>query len=242
MNSACREGGMIRVLVAEEQTLVRAGLVMLIAQEDDMEAVGEAADGAQVIAAARELKPGVILIDVSLPVLDGLEAARQIAADERLADVKVLMLASHASEEHIVDALRAGASGFLLKDTDPCELVRAIRLLAEGEVLFAPSVTRTLISWVVSHPSRGDVCSGDVRWLTEREREVTALVAAGRSNEEIAERLVISRATAKTHVSRAMRKLQARDRSQLVVRAYESGLVVPGRPAATDVPRLRAVG
>jgi DNA-binding NarL/FixJ family response regulator len=233
---------LIRVLLADDQALVRAGLRMLIEHEDGMELAGEAVDGEEAVAAARTLQPDVVLMDVTMPVLDGVEATRQIAADEQLADLSVLILTSYETEEYIFEALRAGASGFLLKDTDPAELLRAIRVLADGDALLAPSVTRALISRFTSHPSTGRIAPEQVRWLTERERDVTALVAAGLSNDEIAERLVISPATAKTHVSRAMRKVRAHDRAQLVVLAYESGLVIPGRLAADDAPRLRAVG
>jgi DNA-binding NarL/FixJ family response regulator len=233
---------LIRVLLADDQALVRVGLRTLIEHEDGMELVGEAVDGEEAVAAARALRPDVLLMDVSMPVLDGVEATRQIAADEQLADLRVLIVTSYETEEYIFAALRAGASGFLLKDTDPAELLRAIRVLADGDALLAPSVTRALISRFASHPSTGRITPEQVRWLTERERDVTSLVAAGLSNDEIAERLVISPATAKTHVSRAMRKVQAHDRAQLVVLAYESGLVVPGRLAVDGPPRLRAVG
>ena len=233
---------MIRVLLADDHALVRAGLRMLIEHEDGIDLVGEAVDGEEAVAAARALRPDVVLMDVCMPVLDGVEATRQIAADEQLADLRILILTSYETEEHIFEGLRAGASGFLLKDSEPAELLHAIRVLADGDALLAPSVTRALISRFASHPSRGRISPEQVRWLTERERDVTALVAAGLSNDEIAERLVISPATAKTHVSRAMRKVRAHDRAQLVVLAYESGLVVPGRQAADGSPRLRAVG
>jgi DNA-binding NarL/FixJ family response regulator len=235
-------GGVIRVLLVDDRALLRAGLRMLIEHEDDIELVGEAVDGEEAVAAARALHPDVVLLDVNMPGLDGVEATRQIAADEQLSDVGILILTSYESEEHIFEALQAGASGFLLKDTDPGELLRAIRVLADGDALLAPSVTRALISRFASHPCRSRISSEEVRWLTDRERDVTALVAAGLSNDEIAERLVISPSTAKTHVSRAMRKVRAHDRAQLVVLAYESGLVVPGRPAADGLPRLRVVG
>lgn len=232
---------MIRVVLADDHALVRAGLRMLLEHEDGIELVGEAVDGEEAVAAARALQPDVVLMDVSMPVLDGLEATRRIAADDQLADSRILILTSYETEEHIFEALQAGASGFLLKDTDPAELLRAIRVLADGDALLAPSVTRALISRFASHPCKGRISSEQVRWLTERERDVTVLVAAGLSNDEIAERLVISPSTAKTHVSRAMRKVQAHDRAALVVLAYESGLVVPGRFAA-EGPRLRVVG
>jgi DNA-binding NarL/FixJ family response regulator len=235
-------GGMIKVLLADDQALVRAGVRMLIEHEDDLELAGEARDGAEAVTLARQLEPDVVVMDISIPVLDGLEAIREITADEELANVSVLVLTSHVTEDTIVDALRAGAAGFLLKDTDPAELLRAIRVLAAGEALLAPSVTRVLISRLASHPSRSRVSPEQVRWLTERERDVTVLVAAGLSNGEIAERLVISPSTAKTHVSRAMRKVRAHDRAQLVVLAYETGLVIPGSPSVAEAPRLRAVG
>ena len=234
-------GGLIRVLLVDDQALLRAGLRMLIEHEDDIELVGEAVDAEQAVAAARALQPDVVLLDVNMPGLDGVEATRQIAADEQLSDVGILILTSYETEEHIFEALKAGASGFLLKDTDPAELLRAIRVLADGDAMLAPSVTRALISRFASHPCKGRISSEQVRWLTERERDVTALVAAGLSNDEIAERLVISPSTAKTHGSRAMRKVRAHDRAALVVLAYESGLVVPGRFAA-EGPRLRVVG
>jgi DNA-binding NarL/FixJ family response regulator len=233
---------MIRVLVADDQPLVRAGLRMLIDHEDDMELVGEAVDGEEAVAASRALRPDVIVIDVCLPRLDGVEATRQITVGEALQAPKVLILAGYDAEEHMFEALRAGASGFLLKDTDPADLLGAIRVLADGNALLAPSVTRAFISRFASHPCRARISPEEVRWLTDRERDVTALVAAGLTNDEIAERLVISPATAKTHVSRAMRKLRAHDRAQLVVLAYESGLVVPGRMRPDGIPRLRAVG
>jgi DNA-binding NarL/FixJ family response regulator len=232
---------LIRVLVADDQALIRTGLRTLIEHEADMELVGEVVDGEEAVAAMRALRPDVTVMDVCLPSLDGVQATRQIVVDENLSDLKVLILTSHDTEEHIFEALRAGASGFLLKDTAPAELLRAIRVLAGGDALLAPSVTRTLISRFASHPSRCPISPDEVKWLTERERDVTALVAAGLTNDEIAERLVISPATAKTHVSRAMRKLRAHDRAQLVVLAYESGLVVPGRLGADRIPRLRAL-
>ncbi len=248
MNRFCEPGVrrtaeplLIRVLVADDQALIRAGLRTLIEHEEDIELVGEAVDGEAAVAASRALRPDVVVMDVCLPGLDGVEATRRITVDEDLLGLKVLILTSSDTEEHIFEALRAGASGFLLKDTDPAELLRAIRVLAGGDALLAPSVTRALISRFASHPSLGRISPDEVKWLTERERDVTALVAAGLTNDEIAERLVISAATAKTHVSRAMRKLRAHDRARLVVLAYESGLVVPGRLNVDGIPRLRAV-
>jgi DNA-binding NarL/FixJ family response regulator len=235
----------IRVLLADDQALVRSGLRVLLESEEDIELAGEAADGHEAIALARQTFPDVVLMDVSMPGMDGVEATRRITADERLADSKVLVLTTYGSDEHIFGALRAGASGFLLKDAEPAELLRGIRVVADGAALLAPCVTTRLIAEFASQPRRGE-SPKQLEWLTEREREVTALVAAGLSNDEIAGRLVISPATAKTHVSRAMRKVHAHDRAQLVVLAYESGLVVPGRQPVQAAPssptQLHAVG
>jgi DNA-binding NarL/FixJ family response regulator len=217
---------MIRVLLADDQALVRAGLRALLEAEEDIELVGEAADGYEAVALARQTRPDVVLMDLSMPEVDGVEATCRIGADEGLATTKVLILTTFGSDEHIFEALRAGASGFLLKDTEPAELLRGIRVVAGGDALLGPCITRRLIAEFISQPTRG-ARPEELRWLTGREQEVTALVAAGLSNDEIAERLVISPATAKTHVSRAMRKVNAHDRAQLVVLAYESGLVVP---------------
>jgi DNA-binding NarL/FixJ family response regulator len=217
---------MIRVLLADDQSLVRAGLRALLDGEKDIEVAGEASDGEQAVAVARETPADVMLMDISMPGLTGVEATRRIAADERLSELKVVILTSYETDEHIFDALRAGASGFLLKDSDPADLLRGIRVVAHGEALLAPSVTRRLIADLASRPESTRTNPTELRRLTDREREVMALVAAGLSNDEIAERLVVSPATAKTHVSRAMRKLHAHDRAQLVVLAYESGLVL----------------
>jgi DNA-binding NarL/FixJ family response regulator len=222
----------IRVVLADDQGLVRAGFRALLDDAGGIEVVGEAGDGAAAVELARSTRPDVVLMDIRMPVLDGLEATRRIVADELLAGVRVLVLTTFELDEYVFEALAAGASGFLLKNTDPMELLRAIRVVAEGEALLAPSVTRRLIAEFVDQrrrPQAGSTPSVDLSALTDREREVMALAAAGLSNEEIARRLVVSPATARTHVSRAMVKLGARDRAQLVVFAYESGLVSPGR-------------
>jgi DNA-binding NarL/FixJ family response regulator len=221
--------GKIRVLLADDQGLVRAGFRALLDDAGDVEVVGEAGDGAAAVELARSARPDVVLMDIRMPVLDGLEATRRIVADEQLAGVRVLVLTTFELDEYVFEALSAGASGFLLKNTDPMELLRAVRVVAAGEALLAPSVTRRLIAeFATARRQAGTPAKVDLSALTEREREVMALAGAGLSNEEIAERLVVSPATARTHVSRAMVKLGARDRAQLVVFAYESGLVTPG--------------
>jgi DNA-binding NarL/FixJ family response regulator len=219
---------MIQVLLADDLPLVRAGLRTLLEAEENFLVVGEARDGEEAIALARETNPDVVLMDLSMPGVDGLEATRRIVADERLAGVKVIIITTYETDERVFETLRAGASGFLLKDAEPQELLRGIAIVAAGDSLLAPSVTRRLIAEFASHPTTSRVSPEQLEWLTVREREVMALVAGGLSNGEIAERLVISPATAKTHVSRAMRKVNAHDRAQLVVLAYETGLVVPG--------------
>ena len=215
----------VRVLLADDQTLVRSGFRSLLERTDGIEIVGEASDGAEALEQARATRPDVVLMDIRMPVMDGIEATRRIVADRRLADVRVIILTTFEHDEYVFQALHAGASGFLLKDVEPDDLREAVRVVAAGEALLAPRVTRRLIAEFVSQPGRGRHSPAELNELTDREREVLTHVAAGLSNEEIAERLVISRATAKTHVSRILLKLAARDRAQLVVIAYESGLV-----------------
>ena len=215
---------MIRVALVDDQALMRAGFRALLEAEEGIEVVGEAADGEQGLALVRDQVPDVALVDVQMPVMTGIEATRRIAADPRLAAVRVVILTNYGLDEYVFDALRAGASGFLLKDTEPEELLAGIEVVARGDALLSPSVTRRLIGEFVSRPPDRSTAPG-LECLTRREREVTALAARGLTNEEIAVHMVISPFTAKTHVSRAMTKLGARDRAQLVVFAYESGLV-----------------
>ncbi|MCW7985993.1 LuxR family transcriptional regulator [Streptomyces platensis subsp. clarensis] len=218
---------MIRVLLADDQLLVRAGFKVLLDAQPDIEVVAEAADGEQALAAVLAHRPDIVLMDIRMPVVDGLVATRRITEDPRLPDVKVVMLTTFELDEYVFEAIRSGASGFLVKDTEPEELLRAVRAVVAGDALLSPGVTRRLIAEFAARskePAAADALSA----LTEREREVMALVGIGLSNEEIARRLVVSPLTAKTHVSRTMVKLGARDRAQLVVLAYESGLVRPG--------------
>ncbi|MDA0564792.1 response regulator transcription factor [Streptomonospora sp. S1-112] len=226
---------MIRVLLMDDQPLIRAGFRALLEAEDDLTVVGEAADGAEGVALAREHLPDVVLADVQMPVVDGIEATRRIAADPRLDGTHVLMLTNYGFDEYVYNALRAGAAGFLVKDIDPADLLQGVRVAARGDALLSPSITRRLIQEYVSRPAVGP-SAGALNALTNREREVTALVARGLSNDEIAARMIISPATAKTHVSRAMTKTGCRDRAQLVVLAYESGLVSAGTPDTPDTP------
>ncbi|GLZ08329.1 DNA-binding response regulator [Actinomadura sp. NBRC 104412] len=218
---------MIRVVLADDQVLVRAGFRALLDAQDDIEVVGEAGDGEEAVAQARRLRPDVILMDIRMPGLDGLEATRRIASDERLDGVRIVILTTFELDEYVFEALRGGAGGFLVKDTEPVELIRAVRAVAAGDALLSPSVTRRLIAEFATRAKEPSP-SPRLNALTEREREVMTLVGEGLTNEEIAARLVVSPATAKTHVSRTMVKLGARDRAQLVVFAYESGLVKPG--------------
>ncbi|MFE6548138.1 response regulator [Streptomyces sp. NPDC057746] len=215
---------MITVALVDDQALMRAGFRALLDAEEGIEVVGEAADGEQGLALVRAEVPDIALIDVQMSVMTGIEATRRIAADPVLASVRVVMLTNYGLDEYVFEALRAGASGFLLKDTEPEDLLRALEVVARGDALLSPSVTRTLIGEFVSRPPDRSTAPG-LECLTRREREVTALAARGLTNEEIAAHMVISPFTAKTHISRAMTKLGARDRAQLVVFAYESGLV-----------------
>jgi DNA-binding NarL/FixJ family response regulator len=215
---------MIRVALVDDQALMRAGFRALLEAEEGIEVVGEAADGEQGLALVRAEVPDIALVDVQMPVMTGIETTRRIAADPALAGVRVVILTNYGLDSYVFEALRAGASGFLLKDTDPADLLQAIDVVAGGEALLSPSVTRTLIGEFVSRPPDRATAPG-LECLTPREREVTALAARGLTNEEIATHMVISPFTVKTHVSRAMTKLGARDRAQLVVFAYESGLV-----------------
>jgi DNA-binding NarL/FixJ family response regulator len=220
---------MIRVLLADDQPLVRAGLRMLFESERDIAITGEAANGEEAVSLARHARPDIVLMDIRMPVLDGLEATRQIAAEAQLDSVKVLILTTFESDEYVFEALRAGASGFLLKDAEPIELLHAVRVIAGGDALLSPSVTRRLITRFLATPAQDTTPPRQLEALTEREREIMALVARGLNNNEIAELLTISPATAKTHVGRAMLKLGARDRAQLVVLAYQTGLVLTER-------------
>jgi DNA-binding NarL/FixJ family response regulator len=232
---------MIRVLLADDQALIRAGFRVLLEAADDIEVVGEAVNGDQAVELAKAEHPDVILMDIRMPGADGLTATSQIAATDSLNGVKVVILTTFETDEYVYQALRAGASGFLVKDAEPEELIRAVRVVHRGEALLSPSVTRRLIASLAKRAPGAPAATGGTgrdpgnpapsdsqARLTEREREVLALVAQGMSNEEIATRLFLSPLTTKTHVSHIMTKLAARDRAQLVVIAYESGLVVPG--------------
>ena len=220
---------MIRVVLADDQPLIRAGFRALLDSEDDIEVVAEAGDGAEAVELVRGHRPDVVLLDVRMPLLDGIATTRRLAADADLSGVRIVILTNYAVDEYVFAALRAGASGFLVKDIEPAELIQSVRVAARGDALLAPAVTRRLIEEFVATPPR-PAPPPALSTLTDREREVMTLVAAGLSNEQIAEHLTISHLTAKTHVSRAMTKLGARDRAQLVVHAYESGLVTPGQP------------
>jgi DNA-binding NarL/FixJ family response regulator len=218
---------MIRVLLVDDQPLLRSGFRALLDVEEDIEVVAEAANGKEGLALARQHLPDLALVDIQMPVMDGIEATRQIAADPALAKVHVVILTNYGFDEYVFNALRAGAAGFLVKDIEPEDLLHAVRGAARADALLSPSITRRLIDRYVAQPPRP---SPDpvLASLTNREREAVVLVAQGLSNDEIADRMVISPLTAKTHVNRAMTKLQVRDRAQLVVLAYESGLLAPG--------------
>jgi DNA-binding NarL/FixJ family response regulator len=218
----------IRVLLADDQALVRAGFRVLVGHAADIEVVGEAADGAAAVDLARSLRAEVVLMDIKMPRTDGLEATRRIVADPALSGVRVIILTTFEEDEYIFTAIQAGASGFLVKDTEPEDLVNAIRVVARGDALLSPGVTRRLIARIAGRGPARPVDTSALSVLTEREREVLALVASGMSNDQIGAALYISPITAKTHVNRTMAKLGARDRAQLVITAYETGLVRPG--------------
>ncbi|GHA70828.1 DNA-binding response regulator [Streptomyces tendae] len=217
---------MIRVLLVDDQPLIRSGFRALLDLEDDIEVVAEAGDGSAGLVLIKEHLPDVALIDIRMPLVDGIEATRRIAADPALAQVHVVILSNYGMEEYVLDALRAGAAGFLVKDIVPEDLLHAVRVAARGDALLAPSITRRLIDRYVTRPLPTSKATG-LDELTRREREAVALVAQGLSNDEVADHMVISPLTAKTHINRAMTKLRTRDRAQLVVLAYESGLVTP---------------
>ncbi len=218
---------MIRVVVADDQSLIRVGLRTLFDSEDDIDLVGEAEDGRSALRVVRALHPDVVLMDIRMPVYDGLAALHDVTADPELEGVRVVMLTTFELDEYVFEALRSGASGFLLKDADPAELLRAVRVVAEGGSLLAPSVTRRVIAEFATRPGVASAPHPEIHRLTEREREIVGWVATGRSNDEIAEELVVSPATVRTHVGRAMMKLHARDRAQLVVFAVQSGITAP---------------
>ena len=221
---------MIRVALVDDQELVRAGFRTLIESAGDLEVVGEAADGEEAVCLVRDHRPDVVLMDVRMPRVDGIEATKRIHDLSGAENVRVLVLTTFDLDEYVHAALRAGASGFLLKDASPAELLNAIRVIHEGDALLGPSITKRLIEDFVQHPAPGKTPASVLQELTARELEVLRLVARGLSNAEIADELVVSPATAKTHVSRVLTKLGARDRTQLVVIAYETGLVSPGSP------------
>jgi DNA-binding NarL/FixJ family response regulator len=219
---------MIRVVVADDQALVRGGFSVLLRSAPDLEVAGEASDGEEAVDLATRLRPDVVLMDVRMPKMDGIEATRRITADARLATTRVIILTTFDLDEYVHEALRAGASGFLLKDTLPDELLGAVRVVAGGDALIAPRITRRLIEEFARRPEPDAAARERLGGLTDRELEVLVLVAKGNANSEIAEALYVSHATVKTHVSRLLTKLHSRDRAQLVMVAYETGLVIPG--------------
>ena len=229
---AARDGVVpIKVVIADDEGLVRSGFKVLLDLEDDIEVVGEATTGAEAVDRARAARPDVVLMDIRMPDMDGIRATREIVATRGLEAARVLILTTYETDEYVFDALQAGASGFLLKDAGPAELLHAIRVVAGGEALLAPRITRRLIGHFTAARAASHASEERLAVLTQREREVVALVGRGLSNDEIGDALFLSPATARTHVSHAMRKLRARDRAQLVVVAYETGLVAPGTPA-----------
>lgn len=237
MQFSGQDHAVLKVLIADDQALVRAGFKVLIDTDDGLEVVGEAANGREATELVKRHQPDVVLMDIRMPEMDGIEATKAIVGDPECDSTKVLVLTTFDLDEYVFSALRAGASGFLLKDTDPADLLRAIRIVADGESLLAPRITSRLIAQFTAQPEatvEADTAGAEpsnhegLELLTEREREVMVLVARGLSNGEIAEELIVSHATAKTHVSRILMKLNARDRAQLVVIAYESGLIRPG--------------
>jgi DNA-binding NarL/FixJ family response regulator len=217
-------------VVADDQVLVRSGFTMLLSGEADIDVVGEAGNGAEAVALAASQHPDVMLMDVRMPVMDGLEATRRIAGDESLSETRVIILTTFDLDEYVHEALRAGASGFLLKDTLPVDLLKAVRVVADGDALISPKITRRLIEEFARRPepAAAAAAAASLGQLTDREREVLELVAKGQSNAEIAASLFVSHATVKTHVSRLLMKLDARDRAQLVMIAYETGVASPG--------------
>lgn len=218
----------VRVVLADDQTLVRAGFVQLLSRDPEIEVVGEASNGQEAVDVIRDLEPDVVLMDIRMPVLDGLEATRRLLDDPRTSEIKVVVLTTYETDENVFTALRIGATGFLLKDIEPDELRRAVKVATAGEALLSPSVTRRLIAEYTERLASPPLDPSPLEVLTEREREVMAVVAEGLTNQEISDRLYLSPATVKTHISRILTKLQARDRTQLVVIAYEAGLVRPG--------------
>ena len=218
----------LRVVIADDQDLVRSGFRLILSSYENLKVVGEAKDGREAVERVRETKPDVVLMDIRMPVVNGIEATREITADPTLAETRVLILTTFDIDEYVYDALSAGASGFMLKDSEPDDIAAAIEVVAQGDALIQPSITRRLVETFVSSRARRARADTTLAALTEREREILSLVAHGLTNDDIARDLVISPATVKTHVARIMSKLGAHDRAQLVVAAYESGLVVPG--------------